>query len=633
MGNEGTAATTVGAGARRPLLSRLASSRRDWPQHLLRRIVRPHWLIVAPVAVSGVVWLIPWGDGVHRGFLAREDVSLAGLAILAAWYAVAIGSAFAGFQFGLRIRPLARWDEFPDARFYGWFTVIGLLGVAYSYGRVAVEDPGLVVRAFENRAFNEIRLALDYGTGVHTLRYATVIAGGWALYNVALRGRINALHVLNLVLLVAAAAIASRLSFVMATVIALGAFARDATRERPRLARLGAVLVAAALALTGFNYLRNANYYETYYEVRDPFTMSAYEAIAYLGAPFQASVAAANDLATDEPDDRMYPTTVDGVVGNYVVNPGGEAGAVYWEAVAAGEPVAPDVTRAADDAIYGRAALGVTWANMTRRAQTLYSWTSGQSILQVAGGERWYVRVSVRGDASVDRPIRLGVRTVDGITQEGLEPIGTGITKRSRGLSTLEAVYTVPPGISYAQLALWKDGVRPGTTGSFVFDGAMLGRLRSSGTDEPAPLAERLGAFLVPAYVPLPLTDAEIERERYREYADVNGNLTTNSVFASMTSAVGALAFLLIALVAFPAALLAGYASRHRSLVFLAALVVGYAFAELWRVNLFDAGIIHFLLLLFVTIPLVDGVLRGHLLPRMRRARVSSRRRGERSDR
>jgi hypothetical protein len=49
--------------------------------------------------------------------------------------------------------------------------------------------------------------------------------------------------------------------------------------------------------------------------------------------------------------------------------------------------------------------------------------------------------------------------------------------------------------------------------------------------------------------------------------------------------------------VAFVAALVAGHASRYRSYVFLAGLVIAYCFLEWWRLYVFNAGIIQFLIL------------------------------------
>ena len=108
------------------------------------------------------------------------------------------------------------------------------------------------------------------------------------------------------------------------------------------------------------------------------------------------------------------------------------------------------------------------------------------------------------------------------------------------------------------------------------------------------------------------------EEESYRDYVDIESGLTTNSVLAFMYSAVGLWAFPLIAVVSFVAAAVAGHASRYASLFFLAMLVVGYCFAEVWRAYLFNTGIIHFLLITLAAAPLADRFVTAWALPRVR---------------
>jgi hypothetical protein len=62
----------------------------------------------------------------------------------------------------------------------------------------------------------------------------------------------------------------------------------------------------------------------------------------------------------------------------------------------------------------------------------------------------------------------------------------------------------------------------------------------------------------------------------------------------------GALAFAVLGFAVLVAGVIAGAASRYRSYVFLAGLVVGYCLAEWWRTYVLNQGIIHFLILVVV---------------------------------
>jgi hypothetical protein len=59
----------------------------------------------------------------------------------------------------------------------------------------------------------------------------------------------------------------------------------------------------------------------------------------------------------------------------------------------------------------------------------------------------------------------------------------------------------------------------------------------------------------------------------------------------------GALAFAVLGFVVLVGGVIAGYASRYRSYVFLAGLVIAYCMAEWWRTYVFNQGIIQFLIL------------------------------------
>jgi hypothetical protein len=128
------------------------------------------------------------------------------------------------------------------------------------------------------------------------LRYASSLAGGIAIFELG-RRRVHWLHILNVLLLLFSAAIASRASLIIAAIAVAGLAARHAdivhVRARRVVGTLLLGLVALFLTLTLLSYSRDANFYRSY-NVRDPLVMNLDEMVRYVGIPFQAAVAVSN---------------------------------------------------------------------------------------------------------------------------------------------------------------------------------------------------------------------------------------------------------------------------------------------------------------------------------------------------
>jgi hypothetical protein len=104
--------------------------------------------------------------------------------------------------------------------------------------------------------------------------------------------------------------------------------------------------------------------------------------------------------------------------------------------------------------------------------------------------------------------------------------------------------------------------------------------------------------FLLPTYVSksTPASVAKGET-RYEKVVAIPVSQTTNSVLAMTYGVFGALAFVVLGLAVLVAGVVAGHASRYRSYVFLAGLVVAYCLAEWWRTYVLNQGIVQFLVL------------------------------------
>ncbi len=272
-------------------------------RHLsLETAVRPHTLLLVGAGLSLLAWAIPWGGAVPavvRGFSSNEPWTVPGTLFLVAWYAFFFVVAFAGFWLGRRIPVLKRADDVPWESFYLYFTILSLVGNGYSYAYVAVKSPHVISEAFLHHQFNAVRYALPYSAGAQTLRYASALAGAVAIFELC-RRHFRLVHVVNVVVLLLSAAIASRITIIIAGIAVVGLAARHlrSVHVRPRSIVAGLLLgfVALFLGLSLLNYARNATFYRTY-GISDPLVMNVEEMVRYLGTPFQAAVAVSNHVS------------------------------------------------------------------------------------------------------------------------------------------------------------------------------------------------------------------------------------------------------------------------------------------------------------------------------------------------
>lgn len=269
-------------------------------RHLtLETLLRPHTLLLVGAALSLFAWVVPWGGAIPaslRGFAAKEPWTLHGALFLLAWYAFFFVVALVGFQLGRRIPVLQRAERVPWESYYVFLSILGFLGTAYSYGYVLAKSPHAISAAFLHHQFNAVRFALPYSSGPQTLRYASTLAGAIAIFELG-RRRLRLLHVVNVLLLLLAAAIASRASLIIAAIAVAGLAARHLHTARVRARMVVGMLllglVGLFLALTLLTYSRSADFYRSY-GVRDPLVMNVDEMVRYVGIPFQAAVAVSN---------------------------------------------------------------------------------------------------------------------------------------------------------------------------------------------------------------------------------------------------------------------------------------------------------------------------------------------------
>lgn len=268
----------------------------------LETAVRPHTLLLAGAGLSFLAWVIPWGGAIPaplRGFAQREPWTLHGALFLLGWYAFFFVVALGGFALGRRIPVLQRAERVRWESYYVFLSVLGIAGTAYSYAYVVAKSPHAISAAFLHHQFNAVRYVLPYSSGPQTLRYASSLAGAIALFELG-RRNFRVLHVVNVLVLLLAAAIASRASLIIAAIAVAGLSARHLhtahVRARTFVGGFLLGLVVLFLALSLLSYSRGADFYRSY-DVRDPLVMNVDEIVRYVGIPFQAALAVSNHVS------------------------------------------------------------------------------------------------------------------------------------------------------------------------------------------------------------------------------------------------------------------------------------------------------------------------------------------------
>ncbi|MEW4241086.1 hypothetical protein Q0N51_19060 [Priestia megaterium] len=91
----------------------------------------------------------------------------------------------------------------------------------------------------------------------------------------------------------------------------------------------------------------------------------------------------------------------------------------------------------------------------------------------------------------------------------------------------------------------------------------------------------------------------------YRNYVDIESSLTTNSAFVDLFSSMGLYSFLVITITSLVFSIIMGHFSQYRSYIFLIELILLYCFSEIWRIYLFNQGIILTLLISIIVCSLL----------------------------
>jgi hypothetical protein len=290
----------------------------------------PALAILAPAVLSLCAWLAPASPGGLTGYYSRAPVTGWGIALVLAWFGSVVAVAQIAFARGRRTGALASLTRVSVAEVHRWACAVGLIGTAWAYWIASDGSPSRVVDLWRTQQFNTLRQGFDYGVGVPTLRYATILAGALTIVHLVGRNRPRPVDLLSIVGLVGTSFLASRLAVTAALFTAAVVLLAAPRLRRPRL---GTAIIAAGLIVvlfTALNFSRNAGTYEDS-GITNPFAMAAVNAQSYLAAPTQVTLG----LATLVMEDRIEPATggaasVGILLPTYAnrVSPGGQGGSL-----------------------------------------------------------------------------------------------------------------------------------------------------------------------------------------------------------------------------------------------------------------------------------------------------------------
>jgi hypothetical protein len=263
-------------------------------QSTLKHILKPYNLVLITVFLSFLAWLVPMSPSIRRGFSIKEEFSAFSFLLLLVWYLCIFLFSYLGFQLGRKIQKSQGIDNCHDSFFYKTLSFFSLLGITITYITIFVKNPYFWDYVANNQA-NQLKYTLydNYVLGVNTLRYLTIISSAIAIVNILKNKEVKRLDFLNIVSLFFNSLISSRLSIIMAVVIAIYLIKRRNIIVPFR--KVVIVLIITFSVLTYLNYVRNANFYLENYQINNPIFSNVSEILTYLGSPFQVSLGVANN--------------------------------------------------------------------------------------------------------------------------------------------------------------------------------------------------------------------------------------------------------------------------------------------------------------------------------------------------
>jgi hypothetical protein len=259
-------------------------------------ILKPHYIVICTTIISFIAWILPFSD-LRTGYKIKEEFTIISFLVLFFWYALIIFFSFLGYNIGLKVKRVGKIDNISDKQFFNLISILALIGVIVSYIGIGV-SPSTMYNWVVNGQANNLKYMLyeQYSVGLYSLRYLAIISSALTFYRCYVTRSIKIMDFINVLSLLLVTVISSRLSLVIAIVIFGCLLIKNNIILRKRALISGSIVIF--LLLTLLNYSRNSNYYQAVQGISNPILMNIAEIVTYLGAPFQASIGAANNIVT-----------------------------------------------------------------------------------------------------------------------------------------------------------------------------------------------------------------------------------------------------------------------------------------------------------------------------------------------
>jgi hypothetical protein len=288
---------------------------------------RPALFIAVPVSLSFGAWIIsvsvrpfqPASASLQAllGFGTPAHPTVRGVVLLLIWFFAVIAAATIGWRLGSDRTPNARIVRVAEKpafarRYFYLVLLVAIGGIGYSYYKITRNAS--ILESLANQSGNDFTNSLSGSTGIETLRYAAILAAPLGFYLWRRKVIRWPFMLVGVLLLAANALIASRLGLLMASVVFLALWARNAGASPSRWRTSQKIFAAVLIAVLGFaalgvlNYFRNANYYRAA-GVTNPAAMNLYQMGSYLAVPAQVSIGVSNAVMSGAWENPGDPVT------------------------------------------------------------------------------------------------------------------------------------------------------------------------------------------------------------------------------------------------------------------------------------------------------------------------------------
>ncbi|MEW6108486.1 MAG: hypothetical protein AB1632_04850 [Nitrospirota bacterium] len=277
---------------------------------ILRSLSTPYGIVFYTVLLSFLAWIMPDFGILRKGFSRQFSMGSFGFFLAMVWYASAIVCAFLFYSLALKAKLspalFDRYASFDRKGPYVLLSMFAFIGGLASY-MVILSSVGFntIIGYISTGQANQLKYILyeDYSAGILSLRYLAIHSCALAIFRRYKLKQKSKLDVINVLLLLSAVVISSRLSLVMMLFICLILFVTHSSRIKIKPVKVTVAGVILFVLLSALSYSRNKGFYEA--KGHGFWSAGISEIVTYLGTPFQGAVAVGNnsELITREPLD------------------------------------------------------------------------------------------------------------------------------------------------------------------------------------------------------------------------------------------------------------------------------------------------------------------------------------------